>query len=90
MAHAARCGDGVIVLLSQGDPPHPNCGRHHFGPGRRIDLKDRLTVNRFYKSDQARSSPTVTPTTTNLVDHELPIRHTNSLPAEYERTLQAC
>ena len=23
MAHAARCGDGVIVLLSQGDPPHP-------------------------------------------------------------------
>jgi hypothetical protein len=23
MAHAAQCGDGAIVLLSQGDPPHP-------------------------------------------------------------------
>jgi hypothetical protein len=23
MALAARCGDGVIVLLDQGDPPHP-------------------------------------------------------------------
>ena len=53
MAHAARCGDGVIVLLAQGDPPHPKtAGTITSELGRRIDLKDRLTVNRFYKSDQ--------------------------------------
>jgi hypothetical protein len=82
MAHAARCGDGVIVLLAQGDPPHPKAGTITSGPGRRIVLEtaERQPV---IESDQAPSSQTVTPTTTDLVDHELSIRHIPILPADY-------
>ena len=81
MAHAARCGDGVIVLLAQGDPPHPKQRAPSLRTWPTNRSEDRLNVSRLHKSDQARSSQTVTPTTTNMVDQKLTTRHSYIIPA---------
>jgi hypothetical protein len=83
VALAARCGDGAIVLLQQGDPPHQPTDATPRS-GRRIVLK---TAERqpIIESDQTRVELTVTPTTNNLVD--VPISHTYILPADYAPSL---